>query len=130
MRTIIRLILSALAFTTIMPLIPGVDFHGSFWTALALSVLFGIMLWLVELITLALAAIWTISSFGLALLWLIPLWIIGFWILPALALMLCSALLPQYFSIDGFLPAALAGLVMLVIGILTSKTIWKDKKNN
>lgn len=127
MRIVVRTVLSALAFTLIFPLIKGIDFHGSFWTALLMSLLFGLMLYIVELVTVALAAIWTISSFGLALLWLIPLWIIGFWVLPALALILTSALMPNNFSIDGFLPAAIAGFVMLFISLITSKSVWREK---
>ena len=120
---ILRILLSCLAFTLVFPHIPGMDFHGNFLAALALSLVFGIMLWLVELLAVAFAALWTVSTFGLALLWLIPLWVIGFWIMPALALMLTSALLPQYLTVSGFLPAALAGFVMFFIGVLCS-----DKK--
>lgn len=127
MRFIVRTILSALAFTLIFPAIPGIDFHGSFWTALCMSLVFGLMLWVVELVTMAIAAIWTITSFGLALLWLIPLWIIGFWVLPALALILTAAVMPHNFSIDGFLPATIAGFIMLLIGLITSKSVWREK---
>jgi len=62
----------------------------------------------------------TVSSLGLSLLWLIPLWILGFWLLPAFALMLTADVMPQYLSISGFGPAAIAGIVMLLIGSLTS----------
>lgn len=119
-RLLLRVLLSILAFSMILPAIPGIDFHGNFLAAFALSIVFGVMLWLVEAIAVALAAIWTLSTFGLALLWLIPLWLIGFWLLPALALLLTAHLLPQYFTVTGFLPAALAGLVMLLIGVVTS----------
>jgi len=119
-RLLLRVLLSMLAFSMIFPVIPGIDFHGNVLAALALSVVFGIMLWLVEAVAVAVAAIWTLSTFGLALLWLIPLWVIGFWLLPALALLLTAHFLPQYLTVNGFLPAALAGMVMLLIGVLTS----------
>jgi uncharacterized membrane protein YvlD (DUF360 family) len=120
MKFILKLVLTALAFTSILPFIHGISFHGNFVSALALAVLFGIMLWLVDLVAVALSAFFTISSLGLALLWLIPLWIFGFWILPAVALKLVSDLMPGYLSIAGWTPAILGGLVMLLIGVLTS----------
>ncbi len=130
MRLLIRLALSALAFTTIFPLIPGINFHGNFWIGMLMSLMFVILLWGIELLSMGIAAIWTIGSFGLALLWLIPLWIFGFWILPAGALMITAELMPQHLTIGGFIPAAIAGLVLLFIGICTSKNIWPDKKDN
>ncbi len=67
----------------------------------------------------ALAALWTVSTLGLALLVIIPLWILGFWILPALALLLVSDMMPNTLTIVGWLPATFGGLVMLVIGMIT-----------
>lgn len=126
-RFIIKLALSVLAFTTILPMIPGIDFHGNLGAAALLSILFGLMLWGVEVVVGAIAAIWTVTTFGLALLWLIPLWITGFWIMPAVALMLTANLMPQYLTVNGFLPAAEAGFVMLVIGLLTGGKPGKKK---
>lgn len=121
---LLKLVLTSLAFMFVLPAIPGIAFHGGFGTAFLMSLLFGIMLWVVDLIALALCTFFTITSFGLALLWLIPLWIFGFWLMPAFALKLVSDLAPSYLTIHGFLPAIYAGLIMLVIGILTKgKTV-------
>jgi uncharacterized membrane protein YvlD (DUF360 family) len=128
MRLIIRVLLSALAFTTVLPMIHGFSFHGSFLIALAISVMFGIMLWAVETLTIAIAALWTIGSLGIALLWLIPMWILGFWLLPVLALILTADVVPQNLAISGFQPAALAGVVLLFICLLTSKFFWPDRQ--
>lgn len=130
MRGILRLVLTALAFVILLPMIPGIDFHGNFLSAVLISILFGLMLWLVELLVVSLAAFWTVASLGLALLWLIPLWVIGFWVLPALALLLTAHFVPQHLTIDGFWPAALAGLVMMLIGLLTSKSFKRKKAND
>lgn len=119
MGLLIRLGLTAASFFFILPLIHGINFHGNFWAALLISVVFGLMLWLVELSAVALSAVVTVTSFGLSLLWLVPLWILGFWLLPAFALMLTADVMPQYLTVSGFGPAALAGLVMLVIGGIT-----------
>lgn len=120
LRFILKLVLTALAFTSLLPLIPGIEFHGNFMNGLILAFFFGIMLWLVDLIAMAISAMLTISSLGLALLILVPLWIFGFWLLPAIALKLLADFFPSYLGLDGWLPAILGGLVMLFIGIFTS----------
>lgn len=125
MRLIARLLLTALAFTSILPMINGIDFHGNYWNALLLAVIFGLMLWIVDIIAVAISAMATISSFGLALLILVPLWLLGFWLLPAVALKLVSDLAPNYLRIEGWLPAILGGLVMLGISMLTSRSVPK-----
>jgi uncharacterized membrane protein YvlD (DUF360 family) len=120
MKLILKLVLSALAFTSILPFVHGIDFHGNFVIAMALAFLFGIMLWIVDLLAVALSAVLTITSLGLALVWLIPLWIFGFWLLPAVALKLVADIAPGYLTISGWLPAVIGGLIMLIIGVLTN----------
>ena len=124
LRLLFKIVLSALAVTIIFPMISGIDFHGNFASAVGLSVMFAIMLWLVELAAVALSAALAITTLGVALLWLIPLWILGFWLLPAIALMLVANIMPAYLTVSGWGPAIVAGLVMLAIGMVTSKTVW------
>jgi uncharacterized membrane protein YvlD (DUF360 family) len=119
MRFLIRVILKALAFIYLLPMIGGIAFHGSFVAAIGLAILFSIMLWLVELGAVALATYFTITTFGLALLVLIPLYLLGFWLLPAFALKLVADFMPQYLAVAGWGPAVLGGLVMLVISMVT-----------
>lgn len=121
MRFLVKLGLTAVAFTCLLPLIHGISFHGGFLAGLVFAFLFGIILWIVDVVAIALSAVLAISSFGIALLWLIPVWILGFWLLPALALMVVSDCFPQYLSISGWTPAVLGGLVLLLIGVATSK---------
>lgn len=120
LRFILKLVLTALAFTSVLPLIPGIDFHGNFMAALLLAFFFGIFLWLVDLLAMTISTMLTIGSLGLALLILVPLWIFGFWLLPAVALKLLAGAFPDYLTILGWLPAILGGLIMLFIGVLTS----------
>lgn len=121
MRLIARLLLSALAFTAILPMINGIDFHGNFGAALVLAIVFGLMLWIVDLIAIAISAVAAVGTLGAALLWLIPLWILGFWLLPAVALKMVSDVMPNTLTIQGWAPAVLGGLVMLGISMLTTK---------
>jgi uncharacterized membrane protein YvlD (DUF360 family) len=120
MRFLVKLGLSALAFVWILPLIDGIHFRGNVLIAIALAFLFGIMLWIVDFAAVAFSALLTISSLGLALLWLIPLWVLGFWLLPAVALKMVSDFFPSYLSISGWTPAILGGLIMLLIGMVTT----------
>jgi uncharacterized membrane protein YvlD (DUF360 family) len=118
-RFLSRLALNALTFIYILPLIPGIQFHGHFLAGVGLALLFSLILWAVEASAVALAALWTVSTLGLALIFIIPLWILGFWILPALALLLVSDILPHTLTVVGWWPAILGGLVLLVIGMIT-----------
>lgn len=121
MSFLFKLLLSALAFIFVLPMIPGIYFHGGFIMAFVLSVFFGIMLWVVDLVAIALSTLLAFSTFGLALIFLLPLWFFGYWLLPAVALKLLSDIMPNALAISGWLPAIWGGLVMLVIGILTSE---------
>lgn len=125
-RFILRLILTAVAFRFILPAIPGIDFHGQFTNALWMALVFGVVSWLVDLFALFLASVFTISTFGLALLILIPLWIVGFWILPAIALKLVADMMPLHLAVNGWMAAAFGGLVLMGVNLVTSK--WSLKK--
>ncbi len=127
MRILIRLGLMAAAFAFVLPQIHGISFHGNLAIALVLSLLFGLVLWLVEITVMALSAVLTVTSLGLALLWIIPAWILGFWVLPAVAMMITADFVPQYLTVSGFVPAALAGLVMLAISFLTKDEGWTSR---
>ena len=116
----VRILLSALAFAYILPMIHGIDFHGSFVAAIGLAVFFGIAVWIVDIGAVALSAVVAVGTLGLALLWLVPLWLLAFWLLPAVALKVVAQFFPAYLTIDGWLPAILGGLVMLAIGMATS----------
>ncbi len=119
-RFALKLALTALVFIYILPLIPGITFSGGFTTGILLAFIFGIMLWLVDLLAMTISAVLTLSSLGLALLWLIPLWLLGFWLLPAVALKLVAHFFSTHLTITGWLPAIWGGLVMLFIGVVTS----------
>ena len=119
-RYFIRLALIAAAFYFLFPMIPGVQFHGSFVYALLAGVLFAFLGWLVESIAIALSTIVTIGTLGLALFILVPVWLLGFWLLPAVALRLVADFMPATLSFSGWMPAIWSGLIMLCIGIATS----------
>lgn len=106
-------------------MIPGVQFHGNFLYALMAGALFAFIGWIVESLAIAASAILTITTFGLALIVLIPLWLLGFWMLPAVGLKLVADFIPATLAFTGWMPAIWAGLVMLLIGIVTSGDVQK-----
>jgi hypothetical protein len=115
----IRLVLIAGAMYFLFPHISGVEFHGSFVHALLAGALFAFLGWLVEFAAIALSAVLTIGTLGMALIVLLPAWLFGFWLLPAAVLRLVANFMPQTLSFEGWIPAIWGGLIMLVIGILT-----------
>jgi uncharacterized membrane protein YvlD (DUF360 family) len=124
---IVRILLTAVTFAFILPMIPGIDFHGNFGIAIVAALVFGIIGSLVDLLAKTLTALFTITTLGLGLLILIPLWVLGFWILPAISLHVLADFMPQHVRVEGWMPAIEGGLVLLVVGAITS---FKSKKND
>ncbi|CAN5377398.1 hypothetical protein BH10CYA1_BH10CYA1_20700 [soil metagenome] len=125
---LIRVILIALAFYFVFPLIPGIDVHGGFVHVFVAAIIFGLFGWLVEVCAIALSAVLTVTTLGMALLVLIPLWLLGFWLLPAVTLKLMADFMPQTLTINGWVPAIEGGLLMLLIGIVTGGNPNKYRK--
>lgn len=117
---LVRLILTACAFYFLLPMVPGFHLHGNFLHALATGFIFSLLVWLVEFLAISISIFLTITSFGTAIIFLAPVWLIGFWFFPAVVLKLTAQLLPQYLTIDGWIPAILGGFTILLISALTS----------
>ncbi|MCA9813514.1 MAG: hypothetical protein H6677_15035 [Candidatus Obscuribacterales bacterium] len=127
-RFILRLVLLATAIDYILPMLDGISFHGNFIQAIGAGLFFSLLVWLVEWLAITVSALLAISTFGLAILFLIPVWLVGFWLLPAVCLKLLAGLIPHFLTINGWLPAIWGGLVMLVIGIVTGERPAKYKR--
>ena len=119
-RFFIHLMLMAFAFYFVFPMLPGFEFHGTFWHAIGVGIFFSITAWLVTLLAVTVSAFLTITSFGTALLYLIPLWLIGFWLFPAVIIKITAELVPSHLTVIGWWPAIWAGFVTFLIGGLTS----------
>jgi hypothetical protein len=118
-RLLIRILVLAFAFYFVLPMIGGINFHGNFMHAIGAGILFGIMSWILEMIAIAVSAMLAISTWGLALLVLVPLWLVGYWLFPAFVLKVVADMMPSILTIHGWGPAILGGLIMLVVGIFT-----------
>ena len=129
-RYLLRLLLIAATFYFLFPMIPGVQFHGSFIHALLAGALFAFIGWIVEVLAIAISAILTIGTLGMALFLLIPAWLFGFWLLPAVALRLVADFMPSTLNFSGWIPAIGGGLIMLIIGIATSGDVHKKVRRS
>jgi uncharacterized membrane protein YvlD (DUF360 family) len=127
LRFIIRILLTAVAFAFILPLLPGIDFKGNFGIAIVAALLFGIVAWCVDVCAILLATFFAISTLGLGLLILIPLWLLGFLILPAVTLHLMPDVMPGHLVVNGWIPAIEGGLILFVIGVATNPGTKKKK---
>jgi len=129
-RYLIRLALIASAFYFLFPMVPGVQFHGNFLYALLAGALFAFLGWIVESVAIAVSAILTIGTLGLAMIVLVPLWLVGFWLLPAVVLRFVADFMPTTLAFSGWMPAIWGGLIMLVIGIVTSGDVHRKLTRN
>ena len=119
-RQLIRLVFLACAFYFILPMIPGIQFHGNFMHALGAGIFFTLLGWVVEWLAIVLSTVFAIGTLGAALLVLVPAWLLGFWLIPAVVLKLLADFMPGYLSVAGWWPAILGGLVMLFVGVISS----------
>jgi uncharacterized membrane protein YvlD (DUF360 family) len=125
-RYLIRLALIACAFYFIFPMIHGIQFHGNFVHALLVGAIFAFVGWVVESIAIAISTLLAIGTLGIALIVLVPAWLLGSWLLPAVALKLVADIMPSSLSISGWMPAIWGGLIMLLVGVVTSGNIHKQ----
>ncbi len=124
-RFVLRLALSACAFYFLFPHLEGVHFGGNFVHALLAGALFSFIGWIVEFVAVALSAVLTVGTLGLALIVLIPAWLFGFWLLPAVALRMVADIMPSTLAFSGWIPAIQGGLIMLLICVITGFNMHK-----
>jgi putative membrane protein len=101
---LIRLIGTALALWAATEVVPGVDYHGPWWTLLLVAIVFGLVNALVRPLVLALTCPLVIVTLGLGLL-----------LVNAAMLGLTALLAGDWFTVDGCLPAVLGGLLISVV---------------
>jgi uncharacterized membrane protein YvlD (DUF360 family) len=111
-RFALRVVLTALVLTYILPMIGGIHFTGTFWPE---GIIYGVLFALCGWILAALVALFTVGTLGIGLIFLI----LGFWLLPAIQLELMAWLFPAHFAIQSFGSAVLAGLVLMVVNTVT-----------
>lgn len=125
---LVRVLLTALAFFFVLPMVNGITFHGNFFHAIALGAFFAIMLWLVNEALAWFSIFFAIGTLGLGILLLIPMWLVAFWVVPAVALKLVADIMSAYLTVAGFWPAFWGGLILLVIQLLSGGVTVRASK--
>src|SRR6185503_20938862 len=102
-----RWIGTSLALYLATRVVPGIDYHGPWWTLLLVAVVFGLVNALVRPLVLALTCPLVIVTLGLGLL-----------LVNAAMLGLTALLAGDWFTVDGCLPAVLGALLISVVSFL------------
>ena len=103
----------------VMPALNGVRYHGDFFIACAIGIFFAIVLALLEVMAVFFSTIWTLSTFGLVLVILIPMRVLCFWVLPTFSLLLIAYLFPHVLTIQSWISAAIGAIVLLIVSWTT-----------
>jgi putative membrane protein len=120
MRLILRLLINAAALFVAVQLIPGMHFTGGFGRLLGVALVFGLVNALVRPVLTVLSCPLIVMTLGLFML-----------VINAALLMLTSWLskgLNLGFSVDGFLPAFLGGLVIGLISTVLTLFVGERKE--
>jgi uncharacterized membrane protein YvlD (DUF360 family) len=121
MKLAIRILITALLFTFVFPMIPGAHFTGGFWPD---GIVYGLLMAVVAFaVSLAILA-FTVGTAGLGAV----LIILGFWIIPAIQLQLLAHFFPKSLAFDGWGSAIICGLILMVVNILTAASRSSAKK--
>jgi putative membrane protein len=102
-----RLIGTALALWVATEVVPGVDYHGPWWTLLVVAIVFGVVNALVRPLVLALTCPFVILTLGLGLL-----------LVNGAMLGLTAWLAGDWLTVDGCLPAVLGALLISIVSFL------------
>ncbi len=119
LKLITRILLKSLAIMYVFPLLPGIKFHGNLYSAGGLAVFFSLLLSFLELLSTLFASALTISTFGVALVFIIPIRILFFWVLPTAALLIIAHWFPSLMTIHNWFGAGIAALLLLATNRLT-----------
>lgn len=121
-RFAINVLITACLIAFVLPYIPGVHFNGSFWPdAVIYGALFAVVSVVVNLLLLFISAAFTLATSGFGAIPVLILYILGWWLIPAIQLMALAHWFPQHLAIDSWFSAIIAGVVLLVVNLLTHR---------
>ena len=114
MALIIQILINAALITFLFPRFKGFKFDGHFGHGL----LYALGLELMGILFAMGLMFFALATLGLGLIVLVPLLLLGFWLISAIELKMLAFFFPQRLAIDGWLPAILAGLCLMVVSML------------
>jgi putative membrane protein len=104
---LLRLVGTSLALWVATEVVPGVDYHGPWWTLLVVAVVFGVVNALVRPLVLALTCPFVILTLGLGIL-----------LVNGAMLGLTAWLAGDWLTVSGCLPACLGALLISIVSFL------------
>jgi hypothetical protein len=113
-------VLSAIAFSLLLPFIPGFEFHGGIVVATALALITSGTAFLAKAVGRAATLTMRIRTIAPATVVLTPMWLIGVWLLPALELNFFASLWPNMLTLSSAWAVVLAAGVLLFINAATN----------
>lgn len=120
MNFVVTLLVDALLIAFVLPHLKGFQFSGKFWPQGLLYALGLQAMGLLIGLAVAAAAVFTL---GMALIIIVPALILGFWLLNAIQLKLLAHFFPAYLKLEGWKPAILAGLALMVVDMLVGSAV-------
>ncbi|MGH7507398.1 MAG: phage holin family protein [Longimicrobiales bacterium] len=122
MNFIIRLIVTAVALWAAVELVPGIEHTGSWTSLLMVALVFGLVNAVIRPILLALTCPLVLLTLGLFILVLnaLMLWLTG----------TISGMLGLGFTVAGFVPAFIGGLVVGIVSTVLNIFVGREKKES
>lgn len=129
----LNVVLTAVLFCFVFPaLLPGsVTFVGEFWpTGVLYAGIFTLTAFAVNLVIGLAAMAFTVATLGIGAILLVLARIFLFWLIPAVQLMVFAHYFPEQFQVAGWIPAIIAGLLLMVVNIFTNSVTAKQRSSN
>lgn len=122
LRLIVRILLTAILFCFIYPKIAtGVQFHGQFWPdGIIYAAVFAVVVFIINTLLRFTLKAFSIATLGLGLLIVIPALIMGWWLIPAIQLQVFAHFFPEQFTVAGWGSAIWAGLLLMIVNLMTT----------
>ena len=112
---VVSLGINALLITYVFPKLKGFSFTGTFWPN---GVICALALEIAAAVISILVGVAVIVTLGLAAIPLAFFMIFGFWLVNAILLKVVAHYMPEHLTIAGWKPAIIAGLIMMVVGMI------------
>lgn len=112
---LVSLGINALLITYVFPKLSGFTFTGKFWPN---GVVYALVIEIAAVVISLLVSLVVLFTLGLAAIPLAFFMIFGFWLINAIYLKVVAHYMPEHLTIKGWTPAIIAGLIMMVVGMI------------
>ena len=118
-----KFVLAWTALMSLLPLIRGIDVKGT-TALLMMALMLSVLIWATDNLTSGMSQDWTDRGSRQCLKKLIPIWLAGFFVVPAILIKMSGNIYPSIINVSGWQPAIFGGLVVLLISLMISRSMW------